>query len=182
MLYKFQPFSTTKELGKEYNAHCALVPNADDWIMILDYDAMVLVPDTYKVIEAAIARHPDTVIFGAMCNRISYPYQRISKEPSENDSVISHMSIARELAIKYADGECRDARTVAGFCMIFRKSYWEQSPFQSRIFDENGNIFDYNFCRLAMKSGWPIRVIKGAYLWHTYRLGKDYKDKSHLKD
>src|SRR5687768_4197419 len=54
MLYKFQPFSTTKDLGKEYNSHCQLVPNSDDWILILDYDCMILCGETYQVIENAI--------------------------------------------------------------------------------------------------------------------------------
>jgi GT2 family glycosyltransferase len=116
-----------------------------------------------------------------MCNRIAYPYQRIQPAPDEHDGSRHHLSIARFLADKYHDGECADARTVAGFCLIFQKSYWEQSPFQAGIFDENGNLFDYNFCRLAMKSGWPIRIIKGVYMFHVYRIDKDFKDKSHLK-
>jgi GT2 family glycosyltransferase len=150
--------------------------------MLTDYDAMILAPEAYTVIEKAIARYPDTAIFGAMCNRIMYPYQRLLKSgPDENDSILHHLKIAKHLAAQYADGECKDARTVAGFCLIFRKSYWEQSPFQPGIFDENGNLFDYNFCRLAMKSGWPIRIIKGVYMFHVYRIDKDFKDKSHLK-
>jgi len=66
MIYRFQPFSTTKDLGIEYNAHCSLVPNPEDWIMITDYDAMILSPLTYKVIDKAIENNPDALIFGAM--------------------------------------------------------------------------------------------------------------------
>jgi GT2 family glycosyltransferase len=180
-IWKFQPFSTTKELGKEFNGHCALVPGPDDWILILDYDAMILAPEAYTVIEKAIERYPDTVIFGARCNRISYPFQRLLDQPDQNDSIRHHLQIARRLAEDYSDGECQDARTVAGFFLLFRKSYWEKSPFQDGIFDANGNLFDYNFCRMAMKEGWPVRIIQGAYLWHTYRLEKDYRDQSHLR-
>lgn len=58
MLYKLQPFSTSKELGREYNKHVAMVPNPDDFVLILDYDCMILTTETYTVIEAAIERYP----------------------------------------------------------------------------------------------------------------------------
>src|SRR5688572_5395349 len=80
-LYKFQPFATDKQIGREYNGHCQLVPNNDDWILILDYDCQILCPQTYQVIENAIKRYPDTAIFGALCNRVAYSHQRIMKSP-----------------------------------------------------------------------------------------------------
>lgn len=182
MIYKFQPFSVTKELGKEYNAHCSLVPNADDWILILDHDAMIMCAETYATIEKAIARYPDTAIFGAYTNRIGYPFQRMSLCMCEEKDIKVHHRIAKSQAINFADGECEPAHTLAGFFLLFRKSYWERSPFQRDIIDETGTFFDFNFCRLAAQERLPMRIIKGAYLFHWYRFHKaSHKDKSHLK-
>lgn len=176
MIYRFQPFSITKELGKEYNAHCSAVPNPDDWILITDYDTLFLTTKTFDVINTAIARYPYTEIFGAVTNRVGYSFQRITREQSENDSILYHMAIAEDRARVFADGRAYTTYQVGGFFLLFRKSYWMKSPFQDTIVDKNGKFFDYNFCLKAKR----MRIILGAYLWHTYRLGKDHKDKSHL--
>jgi GT2 family glycosyltransferase len=183
MIHYFSPFSTTKEIGRVYNAHCAMVPKAEDWICIMDYDAMILCPETFKVIEAAIARYPDTALFGAMCNRIAYMQQRIKDEMDPNPNINDHISQAKWRAARYADGECTDAnpRTLAGFFLLFRKSYWEYSRFQPFIQDERGVLFDHNFCLHAKREGLPMRIILGAYLFHAYRIDKpDHRDASHL--
>lgn len=182
MIYKFQPFSTTKELGKEYNAHCALVPNDDDWILILDYDVMILVPETYKVIEAAIARYPEVKIFGAMTNRIGLSGQKYNGLISDNDSMKHHIQIAKDLAEAHKDGECHEINYVAGFFMLFQKSYWRCNPFQPGIFNERGNLFDYEFCKPLLKQPGTVQVIKGAYLLHKYRIDRtSHLNRDHLK-
>jgi GT2 family glycosyltransferase len=183
LIYKFQPFATDKMIGREYNGHCQLVPNDDDWILILDYDCQILCTEAYHVIENAIKRYPDTAIFGALCNRVAYSHQRITALPDEDDRMRAHIRIAEERTVRFANGEAMPARSVAGFFMLFRKSYWKQNPFQERIYDDKGNLFDYNFCRHAMKNKLPIRVIRGVYCWHSYRLLKEsFKDTSHLRE
>ena len=87
------------------------------------------------------------------------------------------------MADMFDGGESVPARTVAGFFMLFKKEYWKQSPFQEKIYDKTGNLFDYNFCRHAMKNKMPIRVIRGVYCWHSYRLlANSFKDTSHLRE
>lgn len=175
MIWMFRPFSISKRLGDVYNAHCALVPNNNDWILIMDHDACTLVPETMKVVEAAIEKYPDTQIFGAMTNRVGYPHQCYNKKISENYDIKHHYQIAKDLAEQYKDGECFDTKTVAGFFLLFRKSFWVTYKFQSRIF-EQGICFDHAFCRNARR----VRVIKGAYILHGYRLNGNIHDLSHL--
>jgi len=182
MIYKFEPFSTSKELGKEYNAHCEMVPRDEDWILIRDYDTMFLVPETFQVVEKAIENYPDTAIFGAMCNRIGLKHHRLEDVMPENDSVRMHMKIARAMAEEFKDGQCKPVSYVAGFFMLFRKAYWKLNPFQKTIVHPTtGNLFDITFSKTARNRKMPLRVIKGAYLWHTYRIEKDWRDKTHLK-
>lgn len=180
MIYKFCPFATDKKIfGKEINGHCALVPGDDDWILITDYDVLFLIPETFKVIETALERYPDTTIFGAMTNRVGYFNQRVGVELSLDDRVAYHIGIAMELAERYKDGECKDAMILAGFFMLFKKAYWNKVKFRDKIVDENDKNFDGHFCKPAQLDG-KMRIILGAYVFHTYRLLKDPYDKSHL--
>lgn len=181
MIYRFQPFSLTKEVGKEYNGHCEIVPNPDDWIMILDYDAMILTDETYKVINEAIKHHGDsTDVFGAMTNRVGLSYQRYHDEMDESDSIKKHYRDAVGAANKYPNGQCKDVKFIAGFFMLFKKSYWLRNKFQEKIVARDGTMFDYNFSIGAGKAG-RCKVIMGAYLFHTYRMHFDtWKTKKHL--
>lgn len=182
MIYRFQPFSTTKNLGEHYNAHCSLVPCETDWIELRDYDTLILTTKTYKVIENAIT-NPDNAhvqIFGAMTNRIGRSIQRLNPEPDENDSIRFHVKLAEQLADQYPNGETHEAIMAAGFFLLFQKSYWLKNPFQEKIISDKGQLFDQAFCQQARKEK-RIAIIKGAYLWHTYRLTHpDWHSKEHL--
>lgn len=180
-IYRIQPFSPQKELGKVYNQHVKMVPNDSDWIQLTDWDAMFLSTKSYQVIEKAIMNYPDTAVFGAMTNRIGYPYQRREAMPDDNADIRHHIQIAEELAEKYKDGQCQEAYSVAGFFMLFKKEYWQNNHFQDRIMDRNGTFFDRNFCEKAKRQMKPLRIIKGVYLWHSYRLNKDFTDITHLE-
>lgn len=177
MIYKFQPFSSTKELGKEYNAHCSLVPHSEDWILILDYDCMILDLRAYRYMELAIARYPDTDIFGALTNRVGYRSQRLFGKMLHDDNMVWHYEQARLQADRYKEGEAVPCTQVAGFFMLFKKRYWEANKFQDAIINEEGKIFDYVFCRSANE----LRLIQGIYVWHTYRItSKNILNTAHL--
>lgn len=183
MLYSFQPFSTDKKrFGETYNAHCGMVPNEDDWILILDYDCMILDSRAYKIMQKAIETHPEVEIFTAFASRIGYSDQRI--DPSKidpNDSILYHKKIAEDLASQWPNGECNHTHSAAGFFLLFKKSYWMKNPFQPEIMDSSGRYFDWNFCMSAMRKN-AIRVIRGIYCWHTYRLGQEnIREGSHLR-
>ncbi len=180
MIYKFQPFSSTKEIGKEYNAHCELVPNDDDWILILDYDCMILDPRSYQIIEKAIDRYPHIEVFSAFTNRVGYPWQRFLHMPDESADMKFHLTKAQQLATRFESGECKTLPTAAGFFLLFRKKYWLENRFKDTIWD-GGKLFDWHFSLAAAKRD-TVAVIKGIYVWHTYRLmSTDWQDTKHLE-
>jgi len=182
MIYTFQPFSLDKEThGDTLNAHCAIVPNDEDWILILDYDAMILSPKTYHVIHKAIENNPGTKIFGAMTNRIGLHSNLIGKQPDPNDEIKRHIRMAEKLANDFPNGETKPAMVCPGFFMLFQKAYWKENNFQRPIENEYGLLFDLAFSRPA-KENFGIKIIKGAYIWHSYRIMQsNYANKDHLK-
>lgn len=182
IIYRFQPFACDKELGREYNGHCSLVPNDDNWIMILDWDCYILDISSYHVIDKAIEKYPETEIFGAYTNRVGYNWQlgpdnNKIYEQSLNYDMAFHKKLAKAYASKRADGSCLPIPTVAGFFMLFRKKYWKQNPFQEKIMTDRGRTFDKQFCKGAT----DMKVIQGLYVFHQYRMDKDILDRSHLK-
>jgi len=184
MIFKIQPYTVDKsQFGVEYNLHCSVVPKGE-WILLLDWDAMILSRESYALMQKAIDRYPDTAVFGAMTNRISYSHQRLGVEMDGNDSIRNHIKIATEQAMKYSDGESVEAPAIAGFFMLFNRTYWEQiGGFQEKIMDDRGRLFDENFSVKAWNIGKKCRVIKGIYCFHQYRLmSENYKNKDHLKD
>ena len=142
MIWFIHPFATDKkEFGKYYNAHCRIIPGNDDWILCTDWDAMILHYSAFHVIETAIKRYPDTAIFGARCNRIALNWQRTTFDmEQESDSHKYHEEKAIKLAETFKDGQCKDVPYVAGFFMLFRKSYWKLSPFQERIYNNKHEL------------------------------------------
>lgn len=178
MLYKFQPFSTTKELGKEYNAHCAIVPSPEDWILILDWDAMILSRNAYRIIEHVTTMQTDVQVFGATTNRIGYEWQRHEGKVSKDDNMLHHMQIAEQLERRWGTTTMQ-VRTVAGFFLLFKKQYWLENPFQEKIIGPDGKLFDFAFCRAAAKREQIARLM-GVYVWHSYRLTTSRADMKHL--
>jgi len=183
MIYRFQPFVCDRtQFGNVYNSHCSMVPFDHDWIQIMDYDAMILAPEAYAVIDKAIERYPDTAVFGGMTNRVGLPFQKLVPTPKldDNDSIRHHMDIAKKIAHTYRDGQCKEVEYVAGFFMLFRRDYWLLNQFQDRISTPQGILFDWKFCQHAKEINKKVRVIEGLYLWHTYRLMGDPLSKKHL--
>jgi len=177
MIYIFKPYATDKQIGKAYNAHCELTPPGS-WILIMDYDAMILDPRAFTIMEEAIERYPDTDIFSCYASRIGYNHQRLTTRIEDNDSILYHTGVAKEQADHYGS-QCVSVPGIAGFFMLFNRRYWEGNHFQAGMFDGEGRLFDRVFCKQAEAQG-RIKLIKGIYLWHTYRLGKGARDISHL--
>ncbi len=174
-IYRFQPFATDKNIGDVYNAHCRMVPNDDDWIQIMDWDAMLLTREGFNIIDEAVILHPDTDIFGAVTNRIGYGWQRYLLNNDIDFNLVTHIEIAERLSKLGAS--MVKIETIAGFFMLFKKSYWNKNPFQPRLKDEKGKLFDKNFCRGAT----DMKLIKGLYVFHQYRATTHENDQSHLE-
>lgn len=177
MIFRIQPYVTNKaDFGAVLNAHCAAAP-ADSWIQLMDWDAHILCRESYDIIDKAIARYPDTDIFGAVTNRVGVSYQRVFKEQCEEWNYKAHVKTANHYATLFKEGECANVALVAGFFMLFKKSYWQANPFPPTIMDARGKSFDKIFCAGAK----TIRIIEGLYVFHQYRmLQEDWRNNKHL--
>jgi len=180
-IFRIQPFCTDpNQFGRVLNDHCAASPY--EWIQLMDQDAMLLDHiEANKVMEQAIIKYPDTDIFGAYTNRCGYLWQMTDDWEESNHEMLDtdRIEFLNVLAARtrIMNGpSCKHIPSVAGFFMLFKKSYWEKNRFQDKVI-EGKKTFDKMFCSNAN----IMRLIKGVYVYHRYRQGKDISDDSHLR-
>lgn len=195
------PFSSAKELGKCHNEFVAIIPDTD-WVLIRDPDTMYLHPHQRAWIEDIVGNHGDSWdLLGCMTNRIGVNEQlqkqinfihdrdkgyKIELEPDtmfDVKDIEIHATVAQCLNIYFSqfpkffdDNKIQETDVIAGFFMLFRKSLWNKIKF------EQGIDFDIKFCNAVKKAGGRIGIMKGIYIWHSYRLQHDNptKYKKHL--
>lgn len=168
MIYYVKPFCHQKRLGYIHNQYCEIVPNDDDWICIVDPDVMFLQPNTQKHIEDIVSQRGDQWdVLGCTTNRIGVPDQCYAPEVMfECNDMHAHTQIALGNYIIEKD-KIIEADLVAGFLMLFKKSLWNKIKFQEGI------NFDIKFCEAVKSIGGRIGIMKGIYVFHLYRWGKD---------
>jgi len=170
-LYEFVPYGRNKDLGAAINMHCEIVPSPEDWIIIRDGDTMWQHFNWGDQVRACIDRYPDTGLFSCYTNRLGLDYQLHNRHFSDNDSIRHHRKIAYDLAEKYWD-ECEVTdKPTAGLLMVFKKSTWMRNPFrEGGIVQPDGRYIDYFFAKGILDMGLKIRLMKGVYLLHYYRM------------
>jgi hypothetical protein len=164
IIHFIQPFNPDKNIGLEYNSRIAELPN-DCYICLRDQDTLPLRPDFGAQIYQVIEANPDFQIIGCMTNRLRAPYQLVNGKFNSDPDISNHIEIANQQWDKYGT-KVTDVPMVAGMCMIFHKSVWDEIKFK-----ENSIFFDKEFCNSARKK-YKIGVAKGVYLFHLYRWGQ----------
>lgn len=173
-IHIISPFSRDKNLGKAYNETIKHLP-AEDWICVMDYDAMFLHPEQINRMYQYVEAYHDTSLFvcyGSRC-KDGLP-QQWKGGLHENDVSISyHSALSSNFLDLYGVQAKPVLRSVAGFLMLFSKATWEKFNFV-----DNGACLrvDTDFSKRILRSGGKILLMESIYIWHTYRLlqGKNY--------
>lgn len=174
-LHLVTPYSQTKNLGEAYNDAMRLIPDSDV-ACIMDYDTMLLLPDTVRHIYEYATQYQNSLLT-CYTNRIhKLSPQLYNGVQSESDSVREHIKIAEHC--KQDLYSVKQIDILSGFLMVIPKSLWDQHKFS-----EAGGLLgvDSNYRERLNANGISILLMKGLYVWHTYRLMTNVKDKSHLQ-
>jgi hypothetical protein len=169
-VHYFTPYSLSKDIGKAYNECMDMIPSTD-WACLRDGDTCFLTSDWGGIVFNYAWRNPGCVLT-CYTNRI----HELSKEqiiPAETFK--EAMTIAQGLngnSTKICTGP------LSGFLMLVPKTVWNKVKFQEGV----GLLgVDTQFFKDLRSANIPILRMDGLYIWHTYRLGKDIKDRTHLK-
>lgn len=177
MIFHITPY-LTGDIGKGINDTIRELPE-DSWICLRDIDTIFLLPEQPAWLEDVVNSNPPFDLIGASCNRLGDTYQLYNAECSEDTDISHHIDIARSERLVWGDNieEVPNGVHLAGFFLLFRKSLWNEYPFEERSIQ-----FDLIFSRTLHENGKRLGLLRGMYLFHTYRLGaKDPRSKvSHL--
>lgn len=158
------PFSTTKNIGGEYNSRISELPD-DSWICLRDGDTMFLTHDWGNIIEQTIKEYGDKFqLFGCMTNRCNREHQLFGGRLNDNMDIRNHVNIANKVREEKGVEDVTKKSRIAGLFMLFHKSTWDKCKFI-----ENNRRFDDLFCRDIINNKGKIGLIKGLYIFHAYR-------------
>lgn len=178
MIWYFKPYSVTKNLGEAYNEYCKLVPE-NDWICLLDGDAMFLRSDFGHGIQEYITRKPDVKLWIPVVNRVGKVIQCYQRQRSKESNLKIHKKIADDLYSGGPKSELwKHPKPPSMPCFVFSKKTWNEVG----GFDETGQILgvDIRFSEKVLKLG-QCQIMKSIYLLHYYRLNEGYRSKKHLQ-
>jgi len=170
------PFDIQKDLGKAYNEAFSRI-GEDDWLIVQDYDVMPLLPQTIPHIHTYIDRNKDAGILTCYTGRISeLSPQLLGGRLDENSDIKYHIkkAIAQEKFL-YQTQEFK--QDISGFFMAIPKKTWNMVKFPEGI----GCLgVDTKWNRMVRAAGLKIILMKGIYIFHTYRIMNGVRDKQHL--
>ncbi len=178
MIYRIQPFSETKNLGKAYNEHIKYFPD-NAWICVQDYDTCFLDYRFYAHMREYIRRFSNQGIFTCLTNRTLCKEQRFKGLIHENYDMKYWRSINKQIHDQKIS--LKDiGKEISGFCMLFNKQKWsEVGGFMER--DGRCLGIDNNFCWAILEKGYKIGLMENVFCFHYYRLVEGIKNKEHLK-
>lgn len=165
MIWGFRPYSVEKNFADVLNAHCNLITDPNDWIVITDGDMMFLTHDWGTIIDRAIKEHgKEYSLLGCWVNRCNPKGGNIIFEHQyDNFNIIDHYHIAEHESLM----ECRvdEVHQIGGFFMAFQKSTFDRVG----GFKQNNKLFDIDFCKSVREAGLKIGLINQLYVFHLYR-------------
>lgn len=171
-IYYFVPGAGDKNLGRELNKHCEIVPNDDDWILIRDNDTCFLEPYINKQIEDIINKHGnDFEIFSCLTNRLGLKYQTPYGLMDESD-VLNLREKAKYHYDNFYDEVVRCKQPTAGLFILFQKKTWLKHKFDEGLANAGGFI-DWRFTNGHLRKGSRIGICKGIFIFHYYRMHQD---------
>lgn len=167
------PFSFTKDLGKAYNEAMATVTH--DYAIIMDYDAMILTPNTLPLVDQYVKQYPDAAVLTGWATR-AHPSSSQRYKTVNNGNVLEAINEAERLEkLPMHVKEIR--QNLTGFFMVVRRKTWEKYKFKEGI----GCLgVDTDYWQQLIRGGEKILLMGTVLVWHSYRLKNGMKDKSHL--
>lgn len=175
------PFRESKRIGTAYNDQCEAL-SAGEWIIMIDYDVMIMNPMWQKICQEAIDKMGNVVgLFSCFTNRIGCRLQvapPVKELMPENENwdhrLVNHHDMLwhRKLAKALYDrnrGRLVDTTKAkgrfSGFFMMTSKKVWEKvGGFKTDSFFH----VDVDYYDKVKKAGFKTVVMADLYCYHVY--------------
>jgi len=186
MIYYFKPYDT-RGLGVAYNRHCALVPNATDWICLLDTDTMFFSSQRLQEqLESVITNfHPQFAAFACVANRaFRSSQQQLRHIRGERDLV--KLKQRADWQVVHRQGRVEELKTsLNGQFLFFPKSLWTAFPFAEVGQAKRGGGhhilgIDTEWHARLRAAGLKMGLIHSLMTVHFYRMDDEKEQVGHL--
>jgi hypothetical protein len=175
----FTPYSTSKNLGAEYNAYLDMIPDGDA-ACLQDGDSMMLVPDWGHIIQEYANRHYNAVLTCWVSRLHELAKGQLM---TVSDDVRACIEAAKELK-QFGYGVTPITGSVSGTLLVVPKHIWKKHPFSEvntfRPGEPNLLGCDNAFTNEIRRAGIQVLRMNSILIYHQYRILSNGKDKSHL--
>lgn len=167
------PFSFTKDLGKAYNDAMAKV--TDDYCILMDYDAMILTPNTLPLVDKYVKSNPEAALLTGWASR-SNPASAQHYPIMNAGNVLEAIKTAEKLERRPMKVR-KITKNLTGFFMVIKRTTWEKYKFKEGA----GCLgIDTDYWQQLIAGNEKILLMETVYIWHTYRLKNGIQNKKHL--
>lgn len=182
MILTCTPYRQDRNLGRAYNEAFEKM-NEEDWLIITDYDVLLLLPDQISHIHEYIYQFTGADMFVCWSNRTYHSNAQLYGGPvptpemvSKDDYIVNHIKTAK-YCYKDLYKVTEVKQNVSGFLMAIPKRTWNEIKFTE---DLKCLGVDTLFSQRMLNAGKKILRMDGIFVFHTYRIDKDIRDKAHL--
>jgi len=161
-----QILTTTGYSTESYGAwmNTVMESSPSEWVLFYDHDIFLANPNWFSILQAAITAEPTAGLFTCMTNRIGNPQQRQPGVDNDNDDIMYHIKIAKDVDKGLLLTEA--VRPISGLMMLTSKTAWEMTD----GFREKGIIgVDNNYHWKITRAGLKTYIINNLYVYHKYR-------------
>lgn len=175
-IYTFMPYKEGNESFVDTcNRFMELLPNDDDFGIMIDHDAIFTTKNWHRQLEDAIKRYPDVNVFGAMTNRVYSPCLWADVD-RENNDMSYHRERGKDIAQEFWDESFElpalddKNKGLGGFFIMIRKSTWKRIGGFTCTLDGDDKCYgmDWALTYRLLNYGEKIHILKGVYMYHWY--------------
>jgi hypothetical protein len=182
MLFFFTPYSFEKNLFEAIDTYMQLLPDDQDWAVLMDGDTAFLRSDFGHQIQRYIDKYPDTGLFTCYASRCHYQIQTRRGTDMNSDSILYHRQQAESI-FRSLDGHVKEIdRRIAGHLMVIKKETWLliRDEVKRTTMDKNILGVDTKISYAILNHHLKIRLMRGLYIFHYLRLMEGFNATKHL--
>jgi len=182
MIYFFTPYDFDKRMYNAWNQYMSMI-DTNDWAVMMDGDTLLFDADFGHKVQGYIDRYPDTGLFTAWASRSGTSYMMPEKRLAGVTNMMLHKDYAERLWKAHGYGVQEMNKKVIGHFLCMQKKTWLQIRTDVAKRTENHKIFsvDCEISRAVLAAGLKIRLMKGIYVLHYYRLKEGVSRKKQLR-
>jgi GT2 family glycosyltransferase len=181
MIYFFTPYSFEKKMFHAWEQYMNLLGD-DDWAVMMDGDIMFFQANFGHIVKEYIDKYPDTGLFTCYASRSGTGYMMPPGAKVAGHNIMIHQLKAKQLEKANHLQVQEIKKRVTGHFMAMKKSTWNKiyEDAKERCKDFNVLTVDTEISHAILAAGLKIRLMKGLYVYHYYRLAEGDKRKNEL--